>query len=124
MSEVVKFLEHAMYVLMFCLAVTLFIKSSTALELNIVQVKRTLNNALATEQYVQEREPILEKEEIISLLLEATDYDILVNGVPIPKGYHTGMQIAEYPIPDGDYRKQYQYNPDGTITVIQFEQIR
>lgn len=60
----------------------------------------------------------MDQGDVIAALMGALEYDVEINGYLISKTLHQETMIADYPIPDGYYKKTYQYDSKGTLIRI------
>lgn len=58
--------------------------------------------------------------ELVATLINVLEYDIVIDGKLIKRNEHDIDKIAGYSLKEGDYRKEYQYDEGGSITLITY----
>jgi hypothetical protein len=115
-----KLLIGAASTLMFCIGLYLILYETRIVSNMFDVVRNQMKDKELYQQYYVEDIEKVSYPELIATLLNDLEYDIVINGVLIQRNEHDFDQIPEYRLNEGDYRKDYQYDESGKITLITY----
>ena len=125
MQNISKLLELSAFILMFCMAVTLFLFSNRSLDkiISTIRIQISTENIFYENerQYSEIKESKTTYAEIITTLLGELDYDVLINDMTILKENYNYKMFDFSVIPQGEYTKAYQYDSSGNIVRVIFK---
>lgn len=115
-----KLLIGAASALMFCIGLYLILYETRIVSNMFDVVRNQMKDEELYQQYYVEDIEKVSYPELIATLLNDLEYDIVINGVLIQRNEHDFNRISEYRLNEGDYRKDYQYDESGKITLITY----
>ena len=125
MQNVTKLLEYSVSILMFCMAVTLFLYMDRSLDQIISSTKTQVSKENIFYENERTYEEVKENKttyaDLITMLLGKLDYDVLINNTTILKENYNFKVFDFSVIPQVEYTKTYQYDSFGNIVKVIFK---
>lgn len=115
-----KLLIGAASGLVLCIGLYLLIFETRIVSNMFDVVRDQMKDEELYQQYYAEDVEEVPYAELVATLINVLEYDIVIDGKLIKRNEHDIDKIAGYSLKEGIYRKEYQYDESGNITLITY----
>lgn len=122
MENSTKVLYIAFSVIVFCLAFIFIIHSFNVYSKSLSIARNSKKPNVVYEQIYTGTDTV-SYAELIATLSYPLDYDIVINNIEISKNTYGAGYINDSFFPQTDYKKRYEYTPQGNILRVIYEPI-
>lgn len=124
MENITKMISLAFNVFMFCLAVWVLHSENTAYLHALKAASKIQKEDVIYEQHNdKDRENIVKKAEVMSVLFDSLEYDVEIDGTLISKSENVKMFLTTMKFNHKEYQKSYAYDSSGNMTRVVYQGI-